>query len=327
MKTENPTILSLEGITKYYRAKPSLFGRAGAPIVALQQMTLEVGAGEIVGLVGESGSGKSTTGRLITKLEAPDNGRIRLNGIDTLRLKGRALAEFRRTVQMIFQDPYQSLNPQLSILDTVAEPLVIHGIGDTASRRHTVCETLAFAGLTPPETFLNRYPHQLSGGQRQRVAIARAMILKPAFIVADEPTSMLDAAISFQIFNILLEVRNKRGVAILFITHSISAARYLCDRIVVIYRGHLMETGPADRVIKTPLHPYTKALIDAQPGFGEAAGKRYGTRLQEERDPAAGEHCPFYTRCSQAVREKCATAAPEVAYGDSNHLAATKGPT
>jgi oligopeptide/dipeptide ABC transporter ATP-binding protein len=322
METVNQPILKLDGVTKRYRSKPSLFGKAGKPIVALQQMSLEVGAGEIVGLVGESGSGKSTTGRLIVKLEKPDAGHIYLNGADTLRLKGPALVHFRRTVQMIFQDPYQSLNPQLSIFDTVAEPLVIHGVGDPAARSKTVCDILAFAGLSPPEEFLNRYPHQLSGGQRQRVAIARAMVLKPAFIVADEPTSMLDAVISYQIFNILLEVRQRLGVAMLFITHSISAARYLCDRIAVIYRGYLMETGPADRVINAPLHPYTKALIDAQPGFGDTAGKRYGTLLKAERNPVSGEHCPFYTRCRQAVSEKCATAAPEATYGEADHLAA-----
>jgi len=322
METELQPIIKLTGITKRYRSKASLFGRAGKPIVALQDLSLEVGAGEILGLVGESGSGKSTTGRLIVKLEDPDAGRIHLNGADTLKLKGKTLAEFRRTVQMIFQDPYQSLNPHLSIYDTVAEPLIIHGAGNEAGRRQTVCETLAFAGLTPPEEFLNRYPHQLSGGQRQRVAIARAMVLQPVFIVADEPTSMLDASISFQIFNLLLEVRRKMGVAILFITHSISAARYLCDRIAVIYRGSLMETGPANRVIDNPLHPYTKALIDAQPGFGCTATDRYDTLLTSERDPVTGQHCPFYCRCRQAVKETCAASAPQLEYGESNHLAA-----
>lgn len=322
METCPQPIIELTAITKRYQSKASLFGRAGQPIVALQELSLDVCTGEIVGLVGESGSGKSTTGRLVVKLEEPDAGHIKLNGHDTRQLKGKTLADFRRSVQMIFQDPYQSLNPHLSIYDTVAEPLIIHGVGDPAGRRQTVCETLGFAGLTPPEEFLNRYPHQLSGGQRQRVAIARAMILKPAFIVADEPTSMLDASISFQIFNLLLEVRRKMDVAILFITHSISAARYLCDRIAVIYRGHLMETGPADRVIDNPLHPYTKALIDAQPGFGGTTAERYDTLLTAERDPVSGEHCPFYSRCSQAVKETCAATAPLLEHGESDHLAA-----
>jgi oligopeptide/dipeptide ABC transporter ATP-binding protein len=322
METSGTPVIKLDDVSKSYRSKASLFGKSGKPIVALHHLSLEVAGGEIVGLVGESGSGKSTTGRLIVKLENPDTGQLYLNGENALRIKGRALKHFRRTVQMIFQDPYQSLNPQLSIFDTVAEPLVIHDAGDLQTRWKTVCETLGFAGLTPPEDFLNRYPHQLSGGQRQRVAIARAMVLKPAFIVADEPTSMLDASISFQIFNILLEVRKKLGVAILFITHSIIAARYLCDRIVVIYRGHLMETGPAERVIDAPLHPYTKALIDAQPGFGCTTADRYGTLLPEKRETPPGTHCPFFTRCSQAVYNKCAREAPEPVYGERDHLAA-----
>ena len=322
METVNPPIMKLDGLTKRYHSKPVLFGKAEKSIVALQDLSLAVGAGEIVGLVGESGSGKSTTGRLIVKLEDPDAGHIYLNGADTLRLKGPALVHFRRTVQMIFQDPYQSLNPQLSIFDTVAEPLVIHGAGDPAARRQAVCDILSFAGLSPPDEYLNRYPHQLSGGQRQRVAIARAMVLKPAFIVADEPASMLDAAISFQIFNILLEVRKKLGAAILFITHSIAAARYLCDRIAVIYRGRLMEIGPADQVIDAPLHPYTKALIDAQPGSGDTAGTRYNTLLMEERPLPFGTSCPFYPRCRPAVREKCAREAPEMTQGVPDHLAA-----
>lgn len=322
METVNQPVVKLDGVTKRYRSKPSLFGKAGKPIVALQQMSLEVGAGEIVGLVGESGSGKSTTGRLIVKLEDPDTGHIYLNGTDTLKLKGPALAHFRRTVQMIFQDPYQSLNPQLSIFDTVAELLVIHGVGDPSARRQAVCDILAFAGLTPPEEFLNRYPHQLSGGQRQRVAIARAMVLKPAFIVADEPTSMLDAAISFQIFNILLEVRQKLGVAILFITHSITAARYLCDRIAVIFRGRLMELGPAKDIMVNPLHPYTKALVDAHPKLGHGVGKNYGMFLKTEREPVSGACCPFFTRCKIADIGVCDTSTPELKKKDDHHSVA-----
>ncbi len=322
MKNISNPVIRLENIDKSYRSKATLFGKHKKAIVALQDLSLEVGAGEVVGLVGESGSGKSTTGRLIVKLENPDSGRICLNGENTLRLGGRPLRDFRRTVQMVFQDPYQSLNPQLSIFDTVAEPLVIHGVGDLNSRRARVIETLEFAGLTPPGDFLNRYPHQLSGGQRQRVAIARALVLKPAFIVADEPTSMLDASISFQIFNLLLDVRQKMGTAILFITHSISAARYLCDRITVIYRGHLMESGPAGRVIDTPLHPYTKALIDAQPGFGCRTGAHYGTLLPEEREPPSQAHCPFFTRCNLAVHGKCDQEIPHPHHGERDHLAA-----
>ena len=200
-------ILSMTDVTKVYRSGDSLLGASGSRVVALDRISLDINAGEIFGLVGESGSGKTTASRLIVGLETPDDGRIRFDGKDIVGLKGRAKREFTRQVQVIFQDPYQSLNAHLSIFDTVCEPLVIHGIGDRASRRTRVCEALETAELTPPEVYLNRYPHQLSGGQRQRVAIARAMILEPRFLIADEPTSMLDASISFQIFRLLHRLR------------------------------------------------------------------------------------------------------------------------
>ena len=224
-------ILHIEDISRTYQTRNRKFSVGGEQITALNRFSLEIRQGEIFGLVGESGSGKTTAGRLIVRLERPNSGRIRLNGTDITHLRGRALNEFRRQVQMVFQDPYQSLNPQLSVAESVAEPLVIHRISDAPGRRRKSLEMLTAVGLTPAENFLYRYPHQLSGGQRQRVAIARAMILEPDFVVADEPTSMLDASISAQIFNILTKLRAARGVTLLFITHSLAAARYLCDRI------------------------------------------------------------------------------------------------
>ena len=178
-------------------------------------------------------------------------------------------------------------------------------------------------GLSPPDDYLHRYPHQLSGGQRQRVAIARAMILNPRFVVADEPTSMLDASISAQIFNILLEMREKLELTILFITHSLAAARYLCDRIAVIYRGHLMEMGPAEEVIRNPKHPYTQALIDALPKFGDCGGiKPYGTLLRANSEAPEGAGCPFYPRCKVAHRTKCSTGMPGLEEITDSHLVA-----
>ena len=168
---------------------------------------------------------------------------------------------------MIFQDPYQSLNPYLSVNDTLSEPLIIHNIGDKNIRKDKVHLAMKSVGLSPPEDFFHRYPYQLSGGQRQRVAIARAMILEPVFVVADEPTSMLDAPISIQIFNILSQFSQNLGVTFLFITHSLAAARYLCDRIAVIYKGELVEMGSAENIIQNPKHPYTRALIQAHPKF------------------------------------------------------------
>jgi peptide/nickel transport system ATP-binding protein len=323
MTNRNDHILHLKDISKIYRSKASFFGDTGKEVVALHQATLKISKGEIFGLVGESGSGKTTAGRLIVKLEEPSSGQIFLKGNDITGLAGGQLKQFRRKVQMIFQDPYQSLNPQISIHDTVMEPLQIHGIDTAETRKEMVMEALKSVGLSPPESFLNRYPHQLSGGQRQRVAIARAMVLKPKFVVADEPTSMLDASISAQIFNILLEMRNKHNVTLLFISHSLAAARYLCDRIAVIYRGHLVEMGPGDDIIQRPRHPYSQALLDALPKFGHGDEvERYNTLLRIERDASPGIGCPFFSRCKIADTAKCSREKPPMAAVNNDHSVA-----
>ena len=267
MKDPNSVIVKLENISKTFRTRTSFFTGPPKGVVALNRVSFEIFKGEIFGLVGESGSGKTTTGRLIVKLEEPDDGKLLLDGNDITKIKGKALKNFRRKVQMIFQDPYQSLNPYLSVYDSVSEPLVIHNVGNSEIRKDMVRESLNSVGLTPPDDFFYRYPHQMSGGQRQRIAIARAMILKPEFLVADEPTSMLDASIAIHIFSILSEIQKKLNVTFLFITHSLAAARHLCDRIAVIYKGELVEIGSAEDIIQNPSHPYTRALIDAHPKF------------------------------------------------------------
>ena len=317
------TILELEHIVKRYRTRGSFFGTHGKDVIALDQVSIRVVRGEIFGLVGESGSGKTTAGRLIVRLEEPEEGKIYLDSNEIAALKGNALREFRRKVQMIFQDPYQSLNPQFSVFDAVSEPLIIHKIGNAEARKDSVWQAMKSVGLSPPDDFAHRYPHQLSGGQRQRVAIARAMILKPEFVVADEPTSMLDASISAQIFNILLEMREKLHVSFLFITHSLAAARYLCDRIAVIYRGNLVEMGPGDEVIQNPKHPYTQALIDALPKFGYSGEvKRYQTLLRAEREASEYVGCPFFGRCKVADETKCRREKPPLKkLGDSHSVA------
>lgn len=316
-------ILELEHIVKRYRTRGSFFGTHGKDVIALDQVSIRVVRGEIFGLVGESGSGKTTAGRLIVRLEEPEEGKIYLDSNEIAALKGNALREFRRKVQMIFQDPYQSLNPQFSVFDAVSEPLIIHKIGNAEARKDSVWQAMKSVGLSPPDDFAHRYPHQLSGGQRQRVAIARAMILKPEFVVADEPTSMLDASISAQIFNILLEMREKLHVSFLFITHSLAAARYLCDRIAVIYRGNLVEMGPGDEVIQNPKHPYTQALIDALPKFGYSGEvKRYQTLLRAEREASEYAGCPFFGRCKVADETKCSREKPPLKrLGDSHSVA------
>jgi len=299
-------VLELKKITKTYRTKRSFFARGAEKVIALNDISLAIAPGEIFGLVGESGSGKTTCGRLIVKLEDPDQGQILLNGDETTGLKGASLRGYRRKVQMIFQDPYQSLNSQLSIFQSVVEPLTIHGLGNNIEQFDRVLETLKMVGLSPAEEYIYRYPHQLSGGQRQRVAIARAMVLGPEVLVADEPTSMLDASYSAKIFNILLEVRKKLNLTILFITHSLAAARYLCDRIAVMYRGHLVEIGPAKEVIRNPSHPYTQALIDALPKFGQCDSLGpFDTLLKRERHGTARDGCAFFRRCKRAQMARC----------------------
>jgi len=317
------TILELDRIVKKYRTKAFLFGARGQEVIALNEISIKVTRGEIFGLVGESGSGKTTAGRLIVRLEQPGEGKIYLDGHDITSLKGKASKAYSRRVQMIFQDPYQSLNPQLSIFETISEPLIIHKIGNTKAKEDVVWQAMKSVGLSPPHDFAHRYPHQLSGGQRQRVAIARAMVLNPEFVVADEPTSMLDASMSAQIFNILLEMRKKLNVSFLFITHSLAAARYLCDRIAVIYRGNVVEVGPGDEIIENPKHPYTQALIDALPQFGHSGDvNRYETLLRSERAPSGYGGCPFFLRCKLGSIEKCSREKPPlIRLGDSHSVA------
>ena len=323
MSDGKETILEFDHIVKKYRTKAFLFGARGQEVVALNEISIKITRGEIFGLVGESGSGKTTAGRLIVRLEQPGEGKIYMDSHDITDLKGKDLKDYSRRVQMIFQDPYQSLNPQFSVFNTISEPLMIHKMGNAGAREDAVWQSMKSVGLSPPHDFVHRFPHQLSGGQRQRVAIARAMILNPEFVVADEPTSMLDASMSAQIFNILLEMRKRLNVTFLFITHSLAAARYLCERIAVMYKGNLMEVGPAEEVLQSPKHPYTQALIDALPQLGHSGDvNRYKTLLRSERAPSGHGGCPFFPRCKLGHIEKCGHEKPPLEKrGDSHSVA------
>ncbi|OQY53271.1 MAG: dipeptide/oligopeptide/nickel ABC transporter ATP-binding protein [Desulfobacteraceae bacterium 4572_89] len=260
-------LIKMQGITKEYNPQQGFFSGNQNKVLALNHIDLSIEKGEVFGLVGQSGSGKTTTGRLLVKLEEPTSGSILLKGMPINGLKGKALRDYRSRVQMIFQDPYQSLNPHLSISETILEPLEVHNIGNVSTRREKVLDTLEIVGLSPGLGFYDRYPHQISGGQRQRVAIARAIVLNPEFIVADEPTSMLDATIAIQLFKLLTRIRETYDMTFLFITHNLAAANYLCDRIAVIHEGHIVEVNTAEKIIKNPEHPYTKKLIQVQPSF------------------------------------------------------------
>ncbi len=315
--------IELHDVTKTYSSGKAFWGSRTTKVTALNQVDLAVRKGEIFGLVGESGSGKTTAGRLIVRLENPDSGTIRILGEPIRHLKSRALKQFRSEVQMIFQDPYQSLNPYLSVMDTVAEPLQIHTKTSTHSVLGRVIQTLETAGLTPAEDYLKTYPHQLSGGQRQRVAIARAMVLEPQVMVADEPTSMLDASIAVQIFQLLKSIQHQRRMTLVLITHSLAAAHYLCNRIAVIYRGHIVETGKARTIIADPRHPYTKALLDALPKYGHIwPQQEYNTLRSEERKADHTRGCPFFSRCNRAEEKRCAPNRPELRSMDNEHQVA-----
>jgi peptide/nickel transport system ATP-binding protein len=297
-REDESLIFQLENVTKIFRASRRMLQREKREVTALRSVSFSIKRDEIFGLVGESGSGKTTCGRLMVKLDEPSSGSLFLKGIDITAINGSRLKEFRKNIQMIFQDPYQSLNPRMNIYDSVREPLVVQKIGDIFYREERIRYVMELIGLKPAEDFFFRYPHELSGGQRQRVAIARAMTVEPEFIVADEPTSMLDASIRAHILNLLLEIREKLNVSFLIITHDLAMARYICDRIAVIYHGSIVEVGPSESIIARPHHPYTKALIAAVP-LPDPHHKRMPPVKGDLPLLVAGEHrgCPYRSRC------------------------------
>ncbi len=300
------TLVTVEHLQKYYPVSKGLFARARNFIHAVDGLNFQIGRGESLGLVGESGCGKTTTGKLLVKLIEPTHGHIYLNSggnqTDLAPLKGAGIKRFRRQVQMIFQDPYESMNPRLTIYDTVAEPLVVQNIGTLVEREELVAELLALVGLTPPSSFLFRFPHELSGGQRQRVAVARALVVQPAFVVADEPTSMLDVSIRTGIMHLMLDLAQRLDVTYLYITHDLAVARYMCHRIAVMYLGKIVELAETEELLSHPQHPYTRALLASVP-IPDPRYKRVLADIQggipTPIDPPA--RCRFYERCPRAA--------------------------
>jgi peptide/nickel transport system ATP-binding protein len=290
---------------------------------AVSGVNLQIRKGEVLGLAGQSGCGKSTLGLLVTLLEKPTSGSVMFEGEEVSHLRGKALKAFRRQVQIVFQDPYESLNPRNSVEDTVLEPLVIHGTGDSkAERKEIIVQTLERVGLRPPSKYLRKYPHELSGGERQRVSIARAIVLDPSFLVADEPVSMLDVSVRAGLLNLMLELRQDAQLTYLFITHDLSVARYMSDRIAVMYFGKVVELGTTDELLHQPIHPYTQLLIRSVPVPDPSTKRDRG----EGSPPVAGyvpdsQGCLFANLCPDCMQD-CESIEPELVEIEPEHFVA-----
>jgi oligopeptide/dipeptide ABC transporter ATP-binding protein len=295
-------LLDVRNLRKYFPVRKGFLSRAVGHVKAVDGVSFSILKGETFGLVGESGCGKTTTGRAVLRLVEPDSGEVRFDGVDLLNLRKAELRRMRRDLQIIFQDPYASLNPRMKIRKIVGEPFVIHGM-QSSDRDDRIAELLKVVGLDP--SAMNRYPHEFSGGQRQRIGIARALALTPKLIVADEPVSALDVSIQAQITELLRELQRKLGLAYLFISHSIPVVEQLSKRIGVMYLGKLMEVGTAEQVCWSPKHPYTQALISAVPVPDPASrSKRIVLRgdVPTPLNPPVG--CRFHPRCPIA-EERC----------------------
>ena len=296
-------MLSVRGLKKY-------FGHGDHPVRAVDDVSFEIAKGEVLGLVGESGSGKSTIGRSVLKLIDPTAGEVWFEGSDLAHLSSRAMRPYRRRLQIIFQDPYASLNPRRRVGDTLDEAMAAHGLHPGVARGKRIAELLSLVGLAPEHA--RRFPHEFSGGQRQRIGIARALAVEPQFIVADEPVSALDVSIQAQVINLLSDLRERFGLTMLFISHDLDVVEYLCDRIVVLYLGKVMEVAGASELYRSPRHPYTEALLEASPR-PDPEVRRARRLLQGDIpspiDPPSG--CVFRTRCPYAI-DVCATTVPSL---------------
>ncbi|WP_298266554.1 ABC transporter ATP-binding protein [Geobacter sp.] len=312
-------LLEADNLIKTFSVKPGPFAPR-RELRAVDGVSLRITPGETLGLAGESGCGKSTVGRLLTGLIPADGGSIRYRGRELAEMGRGEITSFRKDVQMVFQDPFSSLNPRMRVGEIIGEPLAIHRIGPKEERRERVIELMAKVGLAPDQ--VNRYPHEFSGGQRQRIGIARALAASPQLIVADEPVSALDLSIQAQIINLLQGLRQELGLSYLFIAHDLSVVRHMSDRVAVMYLGRIVELGTRDAVFSRFQHPYTEALLSAVPHVGEER-KRARIILRGDPpsplDPPPG--CPFHPRCPYA-EPLCTSAPPPLEEKEPGHLAA-----
>lgn len=316
-------LLQVRGLKTYFPVRGGALGRAGAVLKAVDGVDFEIRRGETLGLVGESGCGKSTTGRSILRLIEPDEGEIRFDGMDVRALDRQALRRFRRRAQIVFQDPYGSLNPRLSVGAMLEEVLRVHGLGG-ADRRGRVVALLERVGLRPEH--VDRYPHEFSGGQRQRIGIARALSVEPDLLVLDEPVSALDVSVQAQVVNLLEDLQRELGLTYLFIAHDLALVEHVSDRVAVMYLGRIVENAPAERLYRDPRHPYTRALLSAVPR-PDPVGRAQRTRIVLGGDvpspisPPSG--CPFHPRCPHPAKDQtCSSLRPVLEEKADGHVAA-----
>ena len=267
----NDNLIEVRNLVKHFEVSKSVFSRNKKIVKAVDGISFDIKAGETLGLVGQSGCGKTTTARSLCLLDPKTSGSVNFYNPDTKNMESideiddDGIRVFRRNMQMIFQDPYESLNPRWTIKDIIKEPLDIHNIGSISEREDAIVEILKTVGLTPPKNYLKRYPHEISGGQRQRVSIARTLVMKPKFVICDEPTSMLDVSIRISIMDLMLNLAKELDVSYLYITHDLAVARYMCNRIAVMFNGKIVEIAETEELLQNPIHPYTKRLISSIP--------------------------------------------------------------
>ena len=322
MTTENEILVRVENLKKYFPITRGIFQRHAGDIKAVDGVSFFVRRGETLGLVGESGCGKTTTGRTLLQLYRPTEGRVYFEGQELTAMKGEPLRRMRRSMQMIFQDPYASLNPRMTIGGIIGEPLEVHKIAKGKEKRERVQELLRLVGLNP--YFINRYPHEFSGGQRQRIGVARALALNPTFMVCDEPVSSVDVSIQAQIVNLLEDLQAQFGMAYLFIAHDLSMVRHISNRVAVMYLGKIVELTGRHELYNNPLHPYTQALLSAVPIPDPVVEERRQRIILEGDVPSPAnppEGCNFSTRCP-VVMDVCKKEDPEFKEVSSEHWAA-----
>lgn len=304
-------LLKVTALTKYYRVRGG-FGGADSVLRAVDGVDFSLDKNKVLALVGESGCGKSTLARLILRLIVPTSGSVSFKGQDIFHLRGDALKAFRKSAQIIFQDPFASLNPRRTVFDTITEPLIIHKLANKQDLKGAAVEILSQVGLGPE--VLNRYPHEFSGGQRQRICIARALAVSPELIVADEPLSALDVSIQAQIINLLMDLKQKTGISFLFISHDLRVVHYLSDMVGVMYLGKIVEYAPVGDLFERPLHPYTVMLLESAPKISAAQGGGAKTGPVKGEAPSPihlPQGCPFHPRCPRRF-EPCDTVIPQL---------------